>query len=78
MAHFDPLNGRMTHLSALRYSEESEEKEPWRVDLLAWKNFHGLLIPDQIAVAWGESGSPWSFWNVDGIAYNVNVSDQLS
>jgi hypothetical protein len=75
--HFDPLSRRMTHLSALRYSDESPEKEPWRVDLLEWKEINGMIIPYHIDIAWGESGSPWSYWNVDGIAYNVRVDEQL-
>jgi hypothetical protein len=28
-------------------------------------------------VAWGEAGSPWIYLTLDGVAYNVNVSDQL-
>ncbi len=76
-AHFDPASGRMTHFSALRFAEDSPVKEPWRVDLLTWRPFYGMLIPGEISVAWGESGSPWSYWSLDGVAYNVNVSDQL-
>jgi hypothetical protein len=77
LAHFDQETGCMTHLTALRYPQESDNKEPWRIDLLEWKTFHGLLLPCHTAIAWGESGSPWSYWAVDGVAYNVNVSDQL-
>lgn len=77
-AHFDPFTGRMTDFTALRYAGETTQKEPWRVDLLAWKEFNGLLIPSRVDVAWGESGAPWVYWNVDGIVYNVSVSDQLS
>jgi hypothetical protein len=77
LAHFDSETGCMTHLSANRFPQDSDVKEPWRIDLLLWKSFHGMLIPCQVAVAWGESGSPWSYWTVDGVAYNVNVSDQL-
>lgn len=80
-AHFDPLTHRMTHISALRYSDEEpvEEpvKEPWRVDLQEWKELNGMLVPSHIDVAWGESGAPTSYWNIDGIVYNVNVSEQL-
>ncbi|HEX9013882.1 MAG TPA: DUF6544 family protein [Anaerolineaceae bacterium] len=77
LAHFDPLSRRMTHLTTRRYSSDAPEKEPWRVDLLAWQTYHGLLLPSQISVAWGESGSPWSYWNIDGVTFNVNVADQL-
>jgi hypothetical protein len=76
-AHFDPANGRMTHLTALRYSDDSNDMEPWRVDLLEWKEINGLLVPVYIDIAWGLVGSPTSYWRVDGIAYNVNVTEQL-
>ncbi len=77
LVHFDPLTGQMTYITGQRFSDEGPEKEPWQVDLLAWKTFNGMLIPCEISVAWGESGSPWSYWTVDGVAYNVNVRDQL-
>lgn len=85
LAHFDPLTGRMSHLSALRYSVSysapnrtpSMEKEPWRVDLLEWRPIEGVLLPCHISVAWGEAGAPWSYWWVEGAAYNVDVSDKL-
>jgi hypothetical protein len=77
LVHFDPLSGRMTHLEGKRVRPETGEQEPWRMDLLAWKEFHGILIPAQVSVAWGESGSPWSYWTLDGVAYNVHVDDQL-
>jgi hypothetical protein len=77
IAHFDPLTGRMTHLEGARLRPESGEQEPWRMDLLAWKEFHGILLPEQISVAWGEGGSPWSYWTLDGVAYNVSVDDHL-
>jgi hypothetical protein len=67
----------MTHLSGMRYSEDSSVKEPWRVDLLEWKEINGLLVPSHIDNATGEAGSPTSYWLVDGIAYNVNVTEQL-
>lgn len=75
--HFDPLTRRMTHISALRFADDSPDKEPWRVDLLDWKEFNGLLIPYKTDVAWGQPGAPWAYWTVDGIAYNVDVNEQL-
>jgi len=77
LAHFEPLTGRMTHLSGQGYVAETGEVEPWRLDLHEWKTFHGLLLPWRTAVASGESGTPVWYWTVDGVAYNVNVSDQL-
>jgi hypothetical protein len=74
---FDPESGRMTHVIGQRSSGRSGEKEDWRIDLLEWKTFHGQLIPCLISASWGETGSPWSYWSVDGVAYNVKVDDQL-
>jgi hypothetical protein len=49
--HFDPLSGRMTHLSGLRARGE-ETGEPWRVDLLAWEQVAGITgpVPDDLPV----------------------------
>jgi hypothetical protein len=52
-------------------------KEPWRVDLLEWKEMNGMLIPYHLDLAWGESGSVMSYWIVDGISYNVTVEEHL-
>ncbi|MBE0698864.1 MAG: hypothetical protein IH586_18245 [Anaerolineaceae bacterium] len=76
-AFFDPLSGCLTHFTGLRTPAGETETEPWRFDLFEWKRFHDLLIPTEITVAWGEAGSPWLYMTVDGVAYNVNVSDQL-
>lgn len=75
--HFDPGSGRMTHLTAQRYAGDSQEKEPWRVDLLGWKEFDGFLIPYQTDVAWGETGAPWAYWTVDGVKYNVSIKEAI-
>jgi hypothetical protein len=77
MVFFDPLFGCMTHLTAERLSSETNEPEPWRFDLREWKHFHGLLLPCEVTLAWGEAGSPWLYMTVDGVSYNVNVSDQV-
>lgn len=77
LAYFDPDTACMTHFSALRRRSAEGGKEHWRMDLLEWKRFEGLRIPCRVAVAWGETGSPWSYWNVEGVAYNVAVSEKL-
>lgn len=88
--HFDPLNGCVTHITGSRYGtdlredadepggeDRRPEKEDWRMDLLAWKVFQDLNLPCHTSVSWGEAGSPWSYWNVDGVVYNVSVADHL-
>ncbi len=77
LAQFDPATGRMQSLSGLRMEEELGTTEPWQLNLLEWKNFHGLLLPYHTSVAWGEGGSPTSYWVIDGVAYNVNIDPFL-
>jgi hypothetical protein len=92
MAYFDSTSGLLTHFTAQRYTVESDGApgaahstagapplilEPWHFDLLEWKRFQGLLLPSQVSLARGETGTPWLYWSLDGVAYNVNVSDQL-
>jgi hypothetical protein len=68
---------RTKSVTEKRASPPHLTEEPWRVDLLEWERINGLEIPCKVDIAWGESGSPWVHWNVDGVVYNVNVSDQL-
>lgn len=75
--YFDPHTGRMTHFESLCRSADSDEPEPWRVDILAWRQEHGWLIPGEIAVGRGAAGSPVFYMSVDGAAYNVHVEDYL-
>jgi hypothetical protein len=79
LAHFDALSGRMTHFSAQRYRTRDgvQDKDPWRVDLLAWKHIGGHLLPVHLAVAWGESGSPGAYWMLEGVAYNVDIAERI-
>lgn len=78
LVRFDPQTGLMTQMSALRYRDQEEEKIPWQVSYQSWKTFHSVKIPTQIAVMWEDEGNPWSFWTVEGVEYNVDVSAQIS
>ena len=73
LASFDPATGRMVSLSGMRMEEEVGDMEPWQLNLLEWKDFHGMLLPYHTSVAWGEGGSPTSYWQIDGVAYNVHI-----
>jgi hypothetical protein len=75
--HFDPATGRPTHFSGLRFTGSSAKKKPWRVDLLDWRTINGVLLPAQLATATDESGSPGAYLTLDGVAYNVDVSERL-
>jgi hypothetical protein len=35
------------------------------------------MIPTRSAVTWEDEGSPWSFWTIEGIEYNIDVSEKI-
>jgi len=76
LVRFDPHTGLMTQMSAERYRDQEEEKTPWRIECLDWETFHSLKIP-RLAVMWEDESGPWSFWTVDGVEYNVDVSEKI-
>lgn len=72
--HFDPQTGLISHLTALRYQGQSQEKTPWRVDFLTWQTVNGVKLPARIAVTWEKQGRPWSYWDFEQIAWNVDIT----
>ncbi|HEX6383671.1 MAG TPA: DUF6544 family protein [Anaerolineae bacterium] len=71
---FDPETGLIRWMEAMRYREAtSTEKIPWRMEPLAWDEFHGILVPSHATVTWADEGTPWLVLNVEDIAYNVDV-----
>ncbi len=75
---FDPKTDLVSNVSARRYRGQEEEKTPWRIELTEWKNFHSVKIPVRFTVTWEDEGSPWSYWTVEGVEYNINIADNLS
>ncbi|NLG48500.1 MAG: hypothetical protein GX552_00135 [Chloroflexi bacterium] len=75
---FDPETGLVARASALRYREPGGERVPWWGDYLEWKEFNGVLIPSRFSVTWGDEGTAWSYWNIEGMEFNVDVSEALS
>jgi hypothetical protein len=78
LVKFDRKTGLITQMSAQRYRNQEEEKTPWRVDCLRWKTFRTVKIPSPIALTWEDEGRPWALFSVEGIEYNVDVSDKIS
>ncbi|MCX9075241.1 MAG: hypothetical protein OIN88_11400 [Candidatus Methanoperedens sp.] len=74
---FDPKTNLITHISAMRYRGQEEEKTPWLIEFTDWKTFHSVRIPVRFSVAWEDEGSPWSYWTVEGVEYNVDISDKI-
>jgi hypothetical protein len=76
--YFDPQTDLITKMTALRYFGASGEKEPWRVDFLSWQVVDGMMIPLRSAITWEKQGKPWSYWDIAGVAWNVDLSTVLT
>jgi hypothetical protein len=74
--------------AAAAQPDELDEREPWRMDLLAWGRVPlyspggaapalSVLLPVQAAVGWGESGAIGAYWTVEGVAYNMDVGEWI-
>lgn len=42
-----------------------------------YKTIIGDQIPSPATVTWLDEGTPWSMWTVEGLTYNVDVSEQI-
>lgn len=78
MVHFDPENGLITRITALRYRDEESGKIPWHVDFLSWQTVNGAKLPARIAVTWEDQGEPWSYWNFEDVYWNADISKMLA
>lgn len=76
--YFDPQTDLITKMTALRYFGANGEKEPWRVDFLSWQVVDGMIIPALSAITWEKQGKPWSYWEITGVTWNVDLSAVLT
>ena len=77
LVSFDPHTGLMTQMSAQRYRGQEKVKTPWRVEYRNWRTLHSIKIPMRLTVTWEDESSPRSFWTIEGVEYNVDVSEQI-
>jgi hypothetical protein len=75
--HFDPESGLVAQITALRFRDEQSGKIPWRVDFLSWQTVNGARLPTRIAVTWEDQGKPWSYWDLEQVFWNVDISKTL-
>ncbi len=74
---FDPKTNLITHVSARRYRSQEETKTLWLIEITDWRTFHSVKIPVRFAVTWEDEGSPWSYWTVEGVEYNVDITEMI-
>lgn len=75
---FDPDTGLLTDLRTVRYRDaQSVKRIGWGGAALGWRTLNGTLVPDRLTTEWEDQGGPWVIWDVEQVAYNVDVSDRL-
>ena len=52
-------------------------KLPWHADFLAWQVVNGTKLPARISITWQDQGEPWSYWDLEDIFWNVDISEAL-
>lgn len=75
--HFDPQSGLVARITALRYRDEQSGKIPWHVNFLSWQTVNGATLPARIAVTWDDQREPWSYWDIEDVYWNVDISETL-
>jgi len=75
--YFNPETKRIDTFTASRYKDTDEEKTLWRIECLEYGEFHSVSIPSKISVTWEDEGTPWSYFTIEGVEYNVDVSEFL-
>ncbi len=75
---FDPATGLLRQTDALRWREETDtEKQPWRGEVQGWRDFHGLKLASPSPLMWVKDGKPWAVWEIEDVAYNVDVREYV-
>lgn len=67
---FDPQSGLITRMTAERYRDAKSGKIPWLVEFQEWQTLEGVRVPKRIAITWADQGRPWSYWDLEHIAWN--------
>jgi hypothetical protein len=77
LVKFDPQTGLIREMSAPRFRGQEEAKTSWRVECLDWKPSHGLKVPTRVIGHWADENGPYVVMSVEGLEYNVDVSEVL-
>lgn len=70
----DEESGLPSGMEAMRYNGQSVHKQHWQIEFIEWDDFNGVVIPSKSSITWDDE-KPWSYWNIEGVIYNIPVSD---
>lgn len=78
VARFDPDTGLLRLMEAMRF-KNADDPAPtlWIAEVREWRSIGGRLLPGTTALTWFDEGSPWAVFDVDEVAYDVDVADAL-
>ncbi len=76
--HFDPATGLLSHLEVMRWRNASDPAPiRWHNQVLGWQSFHGFRLPSPASLTWLDQGAPWAVFEVEDVAYNVDVAEYI-
>lgn len=76
--HFDPQTGLISEMRSMRYQNpDSTERTLWINRMLAWRDFDGVMIPNEAKLQWADA-APWATWHVEAVLLNVDVSERMA
>ena len=74
---FAPETGLMKLMSSMRYRGQEATKTPWRGEYSEWRTVHGIKVPHRVVSAWEDEEEPYIILAIEGVEYNVDVSEKL-
>jgi len=79
VVRFDPENGRLRLLEAMRYRDEDGEKILWLAATVPGETIEaaGAALETGGTVTWLDQGKPWATFIAEEIVYNVDVTDYI-
>lgn len=68
-------NGLIEKMEAMRYKGNNPVKSLWEIESIEWADVGGMTIPVKSSVKWGDESSPWAYWDIDSVKYNIPLSE---
>ena len=75
---FDPGTGLITQISGTRYRGQEKTKAPWHGEFSEWRTVRGIKVPHRPVGVWEDSEGPYVVLDLEGVEYNVAVSEKIS
>lgn len=77
--HFNSVSGWPVKLEAMRYKNpDDQEKTHWTITFDEWTTIDGIPIFADCSITWADEDSPWAYFFVEEMKYNVDIQDQLN